>query len=509
MRKTIRPTSGHILDIDASELADQYLSLARNVNTRKGFPSRISPRRIAYPVDSGGAPNDAMHLLNLNLNTFNWWMLFGESNIMAVEGPNFYNISFPGQQTIVNPYEWSSTLLNGIPVFSNGKDVPLFWTGDGGDTADELDDWPTGTVCKFIIAFRFHLFALNIDGPSGIFDNMVMWSSATEPGALPTSWTPALSNEAGSMILAETPGRCIGARALGPQLLTYKPTSCFAVEYVGQQPDNIFTQRPISRELGILGPACIADCGPKQLIVGNDDVALTDGVNLSSVADNRVKRAIASSVDETNAQNAFVVRDLNNRETWVCVPESGAQFATIAHIWDERRDAWTTRDLANVRYGTTGFVLDDTVDATWDGDSEVWDSDASAWNAGSVGSKTRVVLSEEDVLYVEDTDDMISVSSTIAKYDMSLDDDAAHKLVSRVYVLGTGLGFADVRVRIGSRNSTGDDIPITWTGLQAVDPNGTPFEVDGRYISVEIAVTSGNPWTVNKIVLEYAPNGSY
>src|SRR5688572_12721047 len=110
---------GHVLDIDPSEISDQLLALARNVHTRKGFPSRIGGRRIAY----SGTPNDPLHLLNLQLNTFNWWMLFGTDNIHAVEGTNFYDITYPGMQAIVNPYEWTATLLNGIPVFSNGKDV--------------------------------------------------------------------------------------------------------------------------------------------------------------------------------------------------------------------------------------------------------------------------------------------------------------------------------------------------------------------------------------------------
>src|SRR5574339_692796 len=115
MIKTLRPSQGHILDIDSSELAEPFLSLANNVNTRKGFPSRVGGRRVAYP-DFGAS---ALHLMNLNLNNFNWWIAFKANTIEAVNG-SITDISFASQQTVANPYEWSSSLLNEIPVFTNG-----------------------------------------------------------------------------------------------------------------------------------------------------------------------------------------------------------------------------------------------------------------------------------------------------------------------------------------------------------------------------------------------------
>jgi hypothetical protein len=505
--KVIRPSAGHILDIDPLEVADQYLTLARNVNTRKGFPSRIGGRRVAYPVSGGGMPNDPRHLLNLQLNTFNWWMSFGTSTIYAVENGNSYNISYASQIAITDVHEWVSTLLNGIPIFTNGKNPLLYWNGDGSTDALEVDDWPAGTICKAVAAFRYHIFALNIDGPSGTFDNMVMWSNAAEPGALPDSWTPSPSNEAGSAILADTVGRCICAVPLGQQLMVYKPTSIYAFEYMGQQPDNIFTNRAVNRSLGALGPHCVREHGTRQLVVGNDDVVLTDGINVQSIADNRIKLALASSIDETYAQNAFVIRDLNRHETWVCVPESGSQFATLAHVWDEKRDTWTTRDLNQVRYGTTGYVTDSTINSTWDSDSEVWDSDLSAWNAGSTGSIERVVTAESSKLYVEDTADLTSVNATVAKYDMAFDDDSQFKTISRIVVRGSGSGFSTLQFRLGVRNSI--DESQAWQPFVMVLKEGNPYEITGRYVSIEIMGTGTALWTIDRIIFEGTYDGHY
>jgi hypothetical protein len=508
--KILRPSGGHILDIDAAEIAEQFLTTAHNVTTRKGFPSRRGGRRIAYPVVS----NDAYHVLNLQLNTFNWWMRFGTNNIHATEGSNDYDITFAGMQTIDDPSEWSATLLNGIPVFTNGKDVALYWDGSGGTDALAIPGFPAATSCKYIVAFRFHLFALNIDGAlpgatPGVYDNAIMWSDATDPGAIPSSWTPGAGNEAGYTFLADTRGRCVCGVPLNSQLMIYKPEAVYPVEYAGQQPDNIFVVRPANRSLGALGPHTVIDLGDQHLVVGNDDVCLFDGVRVRSIAENRVKNFLANSIDETYAANSFVVRDLNKRETWVCVPESGSRFATVAHVWDERRDTWVTRDLNNVRHGTVGFVTDTTPSEVWDADAQPWDSDISAWNEGSTGAITRVVLSEEDILYVEDTTDTISVTALIAKNDLAFEDDSQNKLINAVWIRGTGLGFANVEFRLGSRQST--EAAITWQAWQPCRDDGqlTVPEISGRYISIEIRATSDNDWTINRIIFDWKYNGAY
>lgn len=502
---TLRPSGGHILDIDPAEIGDQFLTLARNVNTRKGFPSRRGSRRQCYP----GLSNDPYHILNLQLNSFNWWMLFGTNNIWAVEGSNFYDISFAGMQTITDPNEWSATLLNGIPVFSNGKDVLLYWDGNGGTDALSVPGFPAATSVKYVVAFRFHLFGLDVDGPAGHFDNQIIWSDATDPGALPTTWTPGPSNEAGSAILADTRGRLITGVPLNSQLMVYKKEAVYPVEYAGQQPDNIFTVRPANRSLGALGPHTVVDLGDRHLVVGNDDVCLFDGVNVKSIADNRVKTFIANSIDATYAENTFVVRDLNKRETWVCIPESGSRFATVAHIWDERRDTWVTRDLISVRHSTVGFATDSTPSSVWNSDAQPWDADLSSWNDDAAGAITRVVSAQESALWLEDVSDAEIVTGLIAKYDMHFGDDTQFKIINGVWIRGTGLDFANTEFRLGSRPDTNSS--VTWQGWQPIRNDGqlTIPEIDGRYISIEVRCTSTAIWTIDRIAFEYKLNGPY
>lgn len=503
MKKEIRPIGGHILDIDSMEIADTLLSLAHNVNTRKGFPSRQGGRRTCY----GAAPTDPRHLLNLFLNTFNWWMVFGTNKVYGVRAGVANDITPTVITAIANTFEWSSTLLNGIPVYTNGKDAAGFWNGNGATLCAPLTGWPVGQVCKAVVAFRFHIFALNVTNGGGAFENMVVWSDAAAPGALPTTWTPAASNEAGSTILADTPGRVVCGKPFSNQLFLYKPTSIYSAEYAGQQPTNIFTFRPVSRNVGTLSPHCVVDLDTQHFVVGNDDVVLFDGVRVQSIADNRIKKYLAGQVDDTNALNSFVIRDLSKREVWVCVPESGNTFATVAHVYDERRDTWTTRDMFQTRYGTTGLVQDAVVNDTWDADATTWDSDATAWDGGITNTKFQVVTAQVNQLYLEDTADLVAVLGRVAKYDMVFDDDTQLKLTSRVWVEGSGAGLVGMLVRLGARNST--DTAITWGPFVARASGGVPYEVNGRLISVEINQSTTDAWTVDRIQIEAVYNGPY
>jgi len=503
LKKVLRPTSGHILDVDSVEIADQYLSLAHNVNTRAGFPTRVGGRRAIY----GAAPTDPRHLLNLNLNTFNWWMVFGTNKIYGVRGGSNNDITPAVITAISNTYEWSSTLLNGIPVFTNGKDPVGTWNGNGANICTTVPAWPVGQVAKAVVAFRFHIFALNISNGSGTFENLVVWSDAAAPGALPSTWAPAASNEAGSSILADTPGRVVGGKPLGNQLFLYKPTSIYLAEYIGQQPTNIFSFRPVNRNVGLLSPHCVADLDTQHLVVGNDDVVLFDGVRVQSIADGRIKHYLANQIDDTNSLNAFVIRDLSKREVWACVPESGNTFATIAHVYDERRDNWTTRDLFQTRYGTTGIVTDTVTNDSWDADATTWDSDVTAWDGGITASKQQVVTAQSSQMYVEDTSDLVAVLGRVARYDLTFDDDQQLKVTRRVWVQGSGAGIAGMTVRLGSRNDTAKN--ITWGPFVLRQSGGTPYEVSGRYISVEVNQSTTDTWTVDRIEIEAVYNGVY
>lgn len=507
MLKTFSPSNGHSLDIDPAELADNFLSLAQNVHTRKRFPSRINGRRQAYTTAAAGA----LHLLGLRLNSFDWWMQFNGATVKASETTNNFDITPAVITAITNPFEWSTALLNGIPVACNGKNNPYTWNGSGASIMVPLTGWPAPTTIPHAVAtFRFHIFAMNIDSAGGTSDNLVMWSDAAATNTLPGTWVAAAGNEAGSTLIADTPGRCICGLPLAQQLAIYKPQSIYAVEYVGQP--RIFSQRAVIRSIGALGPKCVQEIsgtsGTRHLVMGNDDIVIYDGMQAVSIAADRIKLYLANSIDGANSQNSFIVRDPNKRETWFCVPETGNQFANIAHVYDESRNTWVTRDLNSVRHAAVSVVSDLSAATNWDADAATWDSDNTIWNDQPLNSKVRILSSEGGGYFLEDTSDLVVLQSRIARYDISFDDDTQRKVTSRILVRGTGAGIANLQVRLGARESPDD--AIQWGAFTPLVPGeGVPYEVEGRYISFEISHLGSDPYTINRIVIDARYTGKY
>jgi hypothetical protein len=235
---------------------------------------------------------------------------------------------------------------------------------------------------------------------------------------------------------------------------------------------------------------------------------LTDGINTHSIADNRIKQYLRNSIDETNAQNLFTIWDRNARELWVCAPETGNQFATVAHIWDQTRDNWVTRDLNAVKYGTTGQVNDTAPAQTWAADSASWASDLSAWNEAQLGTTEKVVLAETSAMYVEDVPETTLFDVTLQRLDLTFQDQEQIKVTNRVHIEGSGAGLAGLEFRLGSRNSTSDG--IVWGPYAQRQSGGCEYEVAGKFISVEITnSTTADPWTVTRITIEAEYDGTF
>src|SRR5690606_17349427 len=152
--------------------------------------------------------------------------------------------------------------------------------GDVGTPFAELPDWPEGTTCKSIVAFRQFLNALDIDGPGGHFEKQVKWSNAAEPGAVPDSWTPAADNLAGDAILSDTPGPVLCAVPLRGSLLVYKRSGTYAMDFVADL-DQVFVVRTLFSSSGALTRHAVADLNGQHFVVTDGDIILTNGTNRS------------------------------------------------------------------------------------------------------------------------------------------------------------------------------------------------------------------------------------
>jgi hypothetical protein len=503
-KKTLkfRPTKGAAADTPTAELSEEFWGGAiQNVLFRNGFARRVGGSRAVY----GAWPGSILHLLNARIDTTNFWLGFEDDAITARETSNSDDVTPSGGLTAVaNPWQYASTLLNGVPVFTNGLDASHYWAGDVGTPFVELPDWPAGTTCKSIAAFKYHLFALDIDEPAGHFEGKIMWSDAAEPGTVPDSWTPAADNEAGSTELADTPGPALCAVPLRISLLIYKRSGTYTADYIEGQ---TYVFRPLFSSSGALTRHAVCDINGQHLVVSDGDILLTDGVNRRSIGESRYREYLFANIDTTNYENLFVQYNRAKGEALIAFPTSGNQFCTQALVYDVARDSFGVRDLDNVTCAAVGVINDDATSEIIDDQDIIIDDDTRYLNAANFSLATEsLVIGYDDVSEMQDTTDAVSVAAKIGRYDLVMGDASRVKFVRRVHVRA-GPNAGTLFVRVGARMTP--DGAITWSAERQLDEGEQIVNAlaQGRYISVEVRSTGSDAWTVSGVDIEYELRG--
>lgn len=498
-----RPARGYAADTPAPELAPEFWGGAiQNAVFRNGFARRVSGSRGAY----GAWPDPLLHLLNARVSTTNFWLGWGADSITARETSNSDGVTpSGGLQTVDNPWQYSSALLNGVPAFTNGLDAPHYWAGDVGTPFEELPGWPAGTTCKTLTAFKYHFFALDIDEPGGHFEGKLMWSDAAEPGTVPSSWTPAANNEAGDTELSDTPGPLMCAVPIRGSLLIYKRSSLYAADYVGV--GEIYTFRPLFSNMGALTRRAVCDVNGQHVVVTDGDIVLTDGTNRRSIGEARMRERLFANIDNEHYENLYTVHNRAKGEVLIAFPESGFAFCTKALVYDVARDSFGERDLDSATCAAVGVVNDTSTSEIIDDQDIIIDDDDRFLNQANFSLATEsLVIGVDDVSEQQDTQDAVTLPAKIGRYDLIMGDATRLKFVKRVHVRAE-LNSGTLFVRVGSRMTP--DSVISWSDEQTLAEGEQIVNTfaQGRYISFEIRSAGSDVWCVTGVDLEYELRG--
>lgn len=502
----LRPTRGFISDTPAHEVGPDFWTQAQNVIFRDGFASRVQGYRSAYGTALAVvSPTEFMHGINAELSDTNYWLLCeADGSVWAVEGSNATQIDAGLFGAVNNPFEYSSGLLNGVPIISNGSDEPVYWDGT---TLKNLPGWTATENANFVAVFKFHIFAMDISGPGGTFRNLVKWSAAAEPGTVPNSWTPAATNQAGSIELSDSPGPVICAYPLRDSLMFYKRSAMYQAQYV--EGNNVFEFRKVQSASGALTSRSVCDVNGQHFVVSDGDVLLTDGTNRRSVGESRIKDYLFNSIDQDNYRNLFCVYNRGKDEVLIGYPENGSEFCTRALVYDVSRDSFGVRDLNTVRHAPIGFVNDDTESNTWADRSDTWANAIDVWGSASIeAARDSLVLIDGTTMRQEDTGDAVAIAASLGKYSMSFGESERVKYVRRVHVRAKE-NYGTLLVRVGGQmEPTG---PTTWSPEVAIT---APEQIAncsalGRYISVQVRTTGSDVWKITGIDLEGEQRGYF
>lgn len=503
----IAPARGLASDVATFEAPAEFFTRMRNAICRQGFAENAPPFSPIY-----AAPlTPALDVLNVPTPDVNYWAYASASALHIVESTVHTPITpVAGLSAAPLASDWSSGLLNGVPFWSNGKDAPIYWALAPSARALPLPGWPASTVCKFIAAYKFHLFAFNIDGPAGAFPMLMQWSDAAEPGAVPSSWTPAPDNQAGSASLSATPGAILTAAQLRDSLLVYKPGSTYAVDYVGG--NDVFALRVLLSQAGALTRHAVAALsGGRHLVVSDGDILIHDGTNVTSVGEQRTKNFLFRQIDQNNYAELFTVYNRPRSEVWICFPEAGALRPTLALVYDIVHDSFGVRELPELACGAVGVVDDTQPSDTWDASPVTWPNAPTPWNRQSFELATASLVfgsGTSPALYKADQGAQ-SLTAVLAKEGISFGAPERVKLVKRAHVRIKGASILPFSVRLGSQMAPGG--PIAWSAPAAVTPGSGVVNAfaQGRYIAVELSTTTDQPWQLTGVDLEAEMRGYF
>lgn len=490
---------GVVSDLPPWTLPPEILSQATNAVFRRGMAQRGPLLTPVYDPPSTGA----YALLNLQIAGVNYWLLFGEDDIYAVQTSSWTDITHAsGLNSAPANYYWTVGTLNGVPFANNTLDAPMYWDGNLANNFVDLPDFPAAN-CAGLYAHRYHLIAI---GPQN-YPQQVVWSDAAASGNIPSSWTAAADNEAGDTDLSDTPGELIGAGNLRGSFMLYKPHATHVMDYIGG--NEVFGFRTLFVEAGLLTRHGFCDINGLHFMVSDGDVVLHDGVNIKSIVNRKRKSFLFNQLDSDNYEKLFTVYHRAQNEVWLCFPETGESLCTRAMIYDVSNGQWGDRELPDISTAATGIVNDTAEDQTWDADGETWDSDITLWNELNYQLATRDLLLAEPAtpdLYRADGGST-AITTTLARYSIPIHGGEGITKVKRVFPRIEGDTGIDFSLRIGVQDTP--EGTITWSNAVTFNSD-TPFVnliAKGRYISWEVSATTAQAWALTGLDIEAEQRG--
>ena len=458
-------------------------------------------------------------LLNAVIAGTNYWIYHGKTTSFAVAGATHTDVTHATPPTTHSDSNRHTVgLFNGLPFMNNTLDPPMYWDGNLANNFVTLPGWVAGDRAYSLRAFGNFLIAIGLNTSGGSFPSLVKWSSAAAAGSMPSSWTAAATNEAGSSPkCADTDGVLIDGAPLGAGFALYKERHAYLMTYL-ERSTFVFDVQPLPIGRGVLTRNCIARFkGRHFLVTGDGDIVLTDGLTAETIADNRVRSLLFNQLDQTNFQRTFVVAYPRRDQVWVCFPSSGATFCNRALIWDAVKNTWSPEQLLpDVSCGGLGFVSDTAPAETWDSDSNTWDSDTTVWDQAAYSSARASLLlgkpndtTPTSSLILEmdrgQTENGSSFTARVSKYGMDLGDSKKVKLARRLFLDVEASNGTQLLCRLGAQQEIGGT--TQWSAEKTYTVGGGKAYVDifarGRFISLEVWSTANAAWRMPTVGLEY------
>lgn len=504
--------SGIVSDLPPEEVPESNWTGGSNVQFQD-----TATRRVGGYAAFGGTPqgDGPIFAMNLVIGADVYWIYCTTTQVFITNGTTYWNITPTAGLAPCEPGDWTGTILNGVPVLNNTVDAPIYWDLNTSNPCKILTGWPIDARCKVIRSFKYHLFALNIIDGAGEYPDTLWWSEGAAPGTLPQAWIPAPDNDAGDMILADTPGDILDGMALRDTFIVYKNFSTYALSYVAGQ--YVYTQQKLFLTTGIQSANCIVEVNGEHWVFTGTDVIRHDGQNYSSVVQDKIKHEIVDSVEPTKLKLPCVTARHRNAQIWLAIPTAGNEYLNRAYIINVLTGDVGIREVPLISYLARGIVNPDiTNPLTWDLDTETWAEDITFWNQQNYSpTEDSILMCDKDsnrlwAVDITDKNDGQPVSAYVERLSLPTNDNILHGFITRVIPRVTGTPGDTLYISVGGQSAF--DQPISWSQPQPFII-GTDVSVnvlvDGRLISIKFEATTNNQWKIHSYKLETVNQGLY
>lgn len=290
----------------------------------------------------------------------------------------------------------SEGVLNGVFVVNHSEHGAYYWNGSSSLHVRKI---PNAPVARVVRPFKNYLIFLQPTVSGTRAPYRVLWSSAAEPGSIPTAFTATATNDSGSVDLAQTGGELLECLPLGDVNIIYKQDSRYSMQYVGG--NDVFRFQRLDGTDGILKKDCVVNTPKGHVFLSqNYRVLIHNGGPCEHLSRGRVQQYINDNADPLRAHLAI---NSSKSEVWVFVSTSKAL------IWNWIDDTWGIKTFSadTVRNGDCGVL-------------------------GSLYSDTR-----ERMVFAMETGQKIGIVGEAA-------DDLGTSFDSYIERTGMGLGDSDV-----------------------------------------------------------------
>jgi hypothetical protein len=514
MLKNITGTGsiGVIKDLSKHELPDNAWTDSLNIRFLDGYASQSFGYLEVYASPSA-APQ---HIMALTIAGEPYWIYTTAAKVFAVAAPSgtvTHTELTPASPLTGVVNQWSSCMLSGVPIINTfgGNHYPHAWDLNIANDFVALANWPANHYCKSFRAFKNYLIALNVTKTATNYPYLVMWSHKAEPGAVPSSWTPAATNDAGEVDLAEGRDTIVDGLQLRDAFIIYKQNSAWSMSWTGGV--NVFAFRKLF-EHGIMGLNCVCEYDGQHFVVTRDDIIMHDGNTAVSILDKQTRRAFFDEIDDDGQEKVFVVKNPYMNEILVCYPEIGSTVCNKAMVWNHKDRTISFRSMPNVNHAAFGHVSQD-LGGSWASDGDSWDSDLTLWDKGDFipGISSVVMASSASKLHLLDgasSADGALEDAYLERVGLSFGAPEQIKLVRGIRPRIQGNVGETVTIKIGSSDDPYIDPVYSATMTHTIGETiSDDCFVSGRYIAIRFESGSAYQWRLDSFQLDLQARGSW